>query len=326
VNALSPTVVAVDGEFYLHRILHVPEIANMKTASGMCTGGLYGVLTTIHTTLCRFPGVRRCIVVFDSGHSARRLSILPEYKRNREPTPDKLAEYTEYRARLVDQKERLIRILPSMGVRLAILPCKEGDDILGWMSKNVPGLLVLASEDKDMLQLVSDNVAVYRPIKNEFVTVENFQAATGVPRSLFLLRKAIGGDQSDNIAGVPKAGEVTINRLMETVAHIVAQRKAEKLSQAVVDACDIQMGVDTRGKARYQSIKDNLSIVSRNLDLMDLRREPFTPSEEDALRLVLDSGSALFEEAHIRKTFQELEFQSLLAIWEDFSRPFRGLR
>lgn len=298
----------------------------MKTSSGACTGGIWGVLTTIQTTLSTFPGCRRCLVVFDSGHSQRRLSVFPEYKKNREPPPEKAEEHSRYRSLLETQKIALLRIIPSLGLRLVTLPSKEGDDILGWLSEHAGGSIVIASEDKDMFQLVGPNVAVYRPIRKEFVTTENFRDMAKVPRKLFLLRKAILGDPSDNIDGVPKAGEVTADKLMETVEYLIQERKSTRLSEALTEACQIQAGADSRGKKRYESVLQNLPLVARNLDLMDLRREPFTDVEEAHLRTTLDSGASVFEEQEVLRTFKECEFASLLDTWADFSRPFRVLR
>lgn len=325
-NVLAPTVVAVDGEFFLHRVLHIPEFVEMATPAGVRTGGIYGVVTTIQNTLNKFPGVRRCLVVFDSGHSMRRQTLFPEYKMNRAPSPDKEEEHRKFRELLTHQKMELIRNLPYFGVRLATLPCKEGDDILAWLSKNAGGQLVIASEDKDMFQLISSNVAVYRPIRQEFVCLDNFRQMVGVHKALFLVRKAMLGDPSDNIPGVPKAGEVTVDRLTSAMEHLLAQRVSGKLSDVLVEACKIQEGVDTRGRSRYQSVAANLDLISRNLELMDLRREPFTPEEDSVLRASLDTLNGCFDEEGARRFLQEFEFKSLHNSWEEFSRPFKVLR
>lgn len=326
VNSTSPTILLVDGEFFLHRVMHIPEIAEMRSSDGKLTGGIYGMISSISTTLLKFPGIRRCIVVFDSGRSQRRMTIWPDYKGNRKPKAGEEEEHEQFKTAFLSQKDVLIPALPHFGIRLAILPHKEGDDILGWYAKKQTGDIVIATEDKDSFQLVGPNVAVYRPIKNEFVCLENFRHVTGVVKQLFLLKKALMGDTSDNIPGVPKAGEVTVNRLMEASEHILASKGAFRLRELLVESCKVQMGADSRGKSRYSSVLENLSIVERNLDLMDLRREPFTPEEEALLQAVLASSAGCFDEMSSLKFLHACEFGSFTSNWADFSLPFRVLR
>jgi 5'-3' exonuclease len=325
-NNLSPTTLLVDGEFFLHRVMHIPEIADMRTSVGKLSGGIYGVISSIHTTLLRFPGIRRCIVVFDSGRSPRRMKIWPNYKGNRKPKEGEEIAAEQFRAAFLSQKEVLIPAIPHFGMRLAILPLKEGDDILGWFAKQAQGDIVIATEDKDSFQLIHRNVSVYRPIKNEFVCLENFRQVVGVPKQLFLLKKAIMGDTSDNIPGVPKAGEVTVSRLMEASEQLLFNQGSVRLRDLLVESCKIQMEADSRGKSRYASVVENLSVVERNLDLMDLRREPFTPEEETHLRSVLDSSAGCFNEMESLKFLHTCEFRSFTDVWADFSKPFRVLR
>jgi len=325
-NNLAPTVLVVDGEFFLHRAMHIPELSELRTSTGILTGGVYGVISAIHTTLLRFPGVRRCVVVFDTGRSVRRLSLFPDYKGNRDPKPGQMEERELFRKIFTHQKELILPQVQNFGMRLATLPVKEGDDIIGWFAKNSGGDIVIASEDKDLYQLVGQHVAVFRPIRDEFVCLENFRQVTGVARPLFLVRKAIMGDKSDNIPGVPSVAEVTAGRLMEAAEHLLAQRQIGRLQDLIVESCKIQMGADSRNRNRYASVLQGLETVSRNLDLMDLRREPFTPGEELSLRMVLDSSVGCFNEMEALKFLHVCEFRSFTETWADFSKPFRVLR
>jgi len=254
------------------------------------------------------------------------MTLWPDYKGNRKPKPGEEAAAEQFRAAFLSQKDVLIPAIPSFGIRLAILPHKEGDDILGWYARKQGGDIVIATEDKDSFQLVHKNVAVYRPIRDQFVCLENFKAEVGVPKPLFLLKKALIGDTSDNIPGVPKAGEVTVDRLMEAAEYILANQGAVRLRDLLVESCKVQMEADSRGRKRYSSVMENLSIVERNLDLMDLRKEPFTPEEEVSLQQVLESSAGCFNEMESLKFLHRCEFQSFTNTWADFSRPFRVLR
>lgn len=312
--------------FFFHRSLHIPEIAEMRTSTGIMTGGVYGVISAIHTTLLRFPAIRRCITVFDTGRSARRLALFPDYKGNRSPKPGQEEEREMFRRILTHQKNLLLPHVGDFGMRLATLPVKEGDDIIGWFAKNAGGDIVIASEDKDLYQLVGKNVAVFRPIRDEFVCLENFRQAVGVARPLFLVRKAICGDKSDNIPGVPGVAETTAGRLMEAAEHLLAQRQVGRLQELITESCKIQIEADSRNRNRYSSVLQHLDLISRNLDIMDLRREPFTPGEELSLRMVLDSSLGCFNETEALKFLHLMEFRSFTETWADFSQPFRVLR
>lgn len=325
-NSLAPTILVVDGEFFLHRAMHVPELSELRTSTGVMTGGVYGVISAIHTTLLRFPAVRRCIAVFDTGRSARRLALFPDYKGNRSPKPGQEEEREMFRKIFDHQKNLLLPNVASFGMRLATLPVKEGDDIIGWFAKNAGGDVVIASEDKDLYQLVSQHVAVFRPIRDEFVCHENFKTAVGVARPLFLVKKAICGDKSDNIPGVPKVADTTAGRIMEAAEHLLAQRQIGRLQELITESCKIQMEADSRNRGRYASVLQNLDIVSKNLDLMDLRREPFTQAEELSLRMVLDSSLGCFNETEALRFLHLCEFRSFTETWADFSKPFRMLR
>jgi len=325
-NKFNPRTLLVDGEFYLHRVLHIPEIADLKTSLGEQTGGVYGVLHTLYLSLLKFPAVQKCIVVFDTGHSIRRMELFPEYKANRKPKPGEEEAYALSKIAFQKQKDLLLESLPLFGTRLAVLPCKEGDDILGWYAKECREDLVIATEDKDMLQLINDHVAVFQPIKDNFVSNLNFRTVTGIIKPLFLLRKAIVGDASDNIPGVPTVGATTADRLLKVAEDLTAQRKIRTLQDALVQSVGIQRDVDTRNRKRYDRILESMDVISRNLKLMDIRLEPFSGEEDSELRRVLDSSSGIFQEMKALHFLERMEFKQLTAGWAEFSRPFRSLK
>jgi DNA polymerase-1 len=288
------------------------------------------MLQTIQTCLRKFPGTRRCIMVWDTGHSARRLSIFPEYKGTRGPDPrwdeSKILEYQERKRRHQIFKELLWMGLPLFGLRNAILPCHEGDDIIGWFTRRLEEDMVVATEDKDMLQLVQKNVAVYQPIKDKFVTLEGFKHHAGVCKSLFLLEKAILGDKSDNIPGVPSVGKTTVKRFMETAEQLVTSGEAKVLREVIAKTCAIQAEADKRNAKRYGRLATSLDVVSRNLDLMDIRREVFTEQEEKTLHDTLDQSSGCFYEEQALKWLQHWEMNEMLDSWAEWSAPYRRLR
>jgi len=325
-NNLSPRTLIVDGDYFLHRVMHVPDLANMHNSKGDRTGGVFGMLQTLYETLKRFPGVRKCIVAFDTGHSARRLALFPEYKANRKVVKEgREAEEAERKQIFKYQKDVCMSALPYFGCRLAALPCKEGDDILGWYARTLKEDLVIATEDKDLLQLVSRNVGVWQPIKGNFVSIENFREIAGCVKPLFLVRKAILGDPSDNIDGVKGAGKTTVDRLMATATDFLVQRRANTGRELLALACASQASTDTRNRKRYAEIAESNDAIVRNMRLMDVRIEDFTAEEEQKLHATLDSGAGIFQEMNAMGFLDEMEFRQLKTVWDQFSRPFRLL-
>lgn len=325
-NLGVPSTLIVDGEFFLHRVMHLPAFIEMKNSQGMSTGGVFGVLQTIYGTMLKFPGIRKCIVVWDSGHSQRRKEILPEYKGNRAPKVGKEAEYEAFRNLFESQKLAARESLPLFGTRPAILPCKEGDDIIGWFARSCTEDIVIASEDRDLLQLVRPNVSVYHPIKDKFICHQNFRQEVGVPRHLFLLRKALLGDTSDNIPGIPQVAETTVDRVMRVVVDMLAADPTRTARGLLQEACCTQISVDPRNRRRYTSIIENFDTIRQNLILMDISKEPFTAEDAAHLTWVLDSASGVFQEVKALTFLTVMEFNLFKDDWGTFSGPFRRLR
>lgn len=82
----------------------------------------------------------------------------------------------------------------------------EGDDVMAFLSKKLSGHNVVVSVDQDLLQLISENVDVYDPMKKRLLTVHNFDQFFPVSLDKFIKYKAAMGDKSDNIPGIPKVG------------------------------------------------------------------------------------------------------------------------
>ena len=119
----------------------------------------------------------------------------------------------------------------------------EADDVIGWITHNLPGDITVVSVDQDMLQLINNNVQVYSPIKKVMVNISNFKQHTGVdtPEN-FLKYKALIGDKSDNIPGIPRVGKKTALKI-------------------------INEGID---KSLLDRSENDQSIYQKNMKLMDL--------------------------------------------------------
>lgn len=326
----EPRTLLVDGTFYLHRITHLPNFAGMRTSEGRRTGGLYGFVNSLRTVLRTYRTLNRCYVCWDTGKSQRRLELHEGYKANRKLPDDapehKKREKEEYEQFFTEQKILIQRVLPSLGCRQLALPNREADDLIGWMVYKHPDAKVIATEDKDLYQLVYDWATVFRPIKKVKVTKEDFFALTGVPQPLWLLYRALIGDSSDNIPGL--VGETVGDRLMGKVTELWNNKDGMcKLSELLSDACDIMVEQDKRNRLKYTKIKENLEIVAHNLQLMDISQEIATFSEKETQKLqsVVDSGPTYFNEEALYAELREVEFNSILDDFISWTYQFRNL-
>lgn len=326
---MEPEVLLVDGTFFLHRILHLPQFVAMSTMDGRKTGGVFGFVNSLRTTLREFPTINKCYVCWDQGRSIRRNALFPEYKANRnltaEATEIERREKKEYNALFADQQALMERILPVMGCRQLTLPNRESDDLLGWMVYHRPAPKVIVTEDKDLYQFVYEGCTVYRPIQQMKVTAEDFRKIVGIPQPLYLLYKAILGDKSDNIPGL--MGETVADRLFGKVSELWDTAPDRPLPEILSDACKILAEGDRRNRKKYDALLGKFDDIRRNLDLMDISRElaTFTERESQNLEVMVDSGPVSFNEESFLPITQELQFQSVVQDFISWTYRFRSL-
>jgi DNA polymerase-1 len=111
-------------------------------------------------------------------------------------------------------EESVHGVVKLLGIKNMFPGIMEGDDTMSWLSENLPGNSVIVSVDQDFLQLVQKTVSVYSPIKDIHITSDNFKSLMGVTPEKFLSYKALIGDKSDNIPGLPKVGDKTAKKIL----------------------------------------------------------------------------------------------------------------
>ena len=130
--------------------------------------------------------------------------ITVEYKANRDD--DKFKNVHEY-------SEKIQEIIALLGVHNMYPLRMEADDLMAWLSTHLPGKNVIITTDKDLLQTISADTRIYSPIKKKEVTLQNFEEYTGVCKEQYLNYRAITGDKSDNIPGIPRYGLARFKKL-----------------------------------------------------------------------------------------------------------------
>ena len=187
---------------------------NAVNSNGVHIGGLGGFFRSLGA-LIRHIQPTQVYVVFDGvGSSNHRKNIIPEYKANRNITRvtkhelfESLEEEDDSK---IDQIVRIIQYLKTLPVKTVSLPRVEADDIIAYLSSTLStkpeDRAFIVSSDKDYLQLVTEQVIVYRPVEREYYTESVVKDKFGVNPSNFLLYKLLIGDNSDGITGIKGLG------------------------------------------------------------------------------------------------------------------------
>ena len=208
--ARSGKIVCVDGHSILNRAFYgIPELTNSQ---GVHTNAVYGFMNILLKVLSE-EEPQYLMVAFDRHEPTFRHKMFSDYKGTRKPMPEELRE----------QVPIIKRLLTACQVPICEIPGYEADDILGTMSRRAEaeGMEVtLLSGDRDLLQLATEHTCIRIPKTKAGGTVtENYHAANVLEKyhvtpSQFVDVKALMGDTSDNIPGVPGIGEKTATNLI----------------------------------------------------------------------------------------------------------------
>ena len=201
----------IDGNSILNRAYFA--IKPLNDSEGRNINAVYGFTNILLKALADYTP-DKLVVAFDMrGHNFRK-DIYPEYKANRHGMPDDLAA----------QMPILHDLLAAMKVTVVEKAGVEADDIIGTISHSFDGESYIVSGDRDMLQLVSDNVTVLLTKKGitdvEIVNPETLKTIYNLTPNQVIEYKALRGDTSDNIPGVRGVGEKTAMTLLEKYGNI----------------------------------------------------------------------------------------------------------
>jgi DNA polymerase-1 len=209
----------VDGHYYLYRSFFA--IRGLKNSRGEPTNAIYGFVKALRKMLADVKP-DRAAVVWDAGLPARRVELQPAYKQNRSSMPDDLRP----------QEEWLQKNIELLGTQSVELPNTEADDLIASYAiaaRNAGTEVVIATNDKDILQLVDDNIHIYSTNKTyikegSFALLGAAEVAEkwGVPAARIADVLTLTGDSSDNIPGVPGIGGKTAVQLVTSHGSVQA--------------------------------------------------------------------------------------------------------
>lgn len=265
----KPTILIVDGNYFIRRAMYTPSTRELSNKQGMPTGAIYSFLNSLRSTIQSIQ-CNAVIIAWDGGHSSRREAIYPQYKdRGIDPdAPPELDNFgmTDYQY-FSHQLSWVEKILELYAVPQVRVQGKEGDDTIYQLTKLLKGNKIIISEDGDYFSLIKEDIAVYKPIKKQYVDLGNFEDITGylTPRH-FLYAKSILGDGSDNIPPVAKGvGDTTVKSILSKIDN----EEEVTTTRIIKEAASFK-------KSRYDKlVVAGESAINRNLDLIDISRESF---------------------------------------------------
>jgi DNA polymerase-1 len=209
-NIPSNPLILIDGSSYLYRAFHAyPE---SMSNGDIPTNAIYGVVNMLRSMMKQFSS-DRIAVIFDAKGKTFRDDMYPEYKANRPSMPDDLR----------CQIEPLHNIIKAMGLPLIVTPGVEADDVIGTLSAQASKLgmpVLISTGDKDMAQLVDENVTLINTMTNVVMDREGVIEKFGIPPELIIDYLALMGDKVDNIPGVPGVGDKTATALLQGIGSL----------------------------------------------------------------------------------------------------------
>lgn len=194
----------IDGSSFLYRAYY--GLRPLHTESGEPVQAVYGFCRMIKKIIDTFHP-EHVVLVWDSKGKTTRHEIFSEYKATRQAPPSDL----------FDQKEHIIEFAKDIGLFQLAQVGVEADDIIAslarwWSSEQ--GSVVIVSSDKDMGQLLNDNVVMFDSFKDVIITAQGYQEKMGFSLSKTIFYFSLLGDTSDNIPGVKGIGDKTALELL----------------------------------------------------------------------------------------------------------------
>lgn len=271
----------IDGSSYIYRAYYA--IRHLSNSKGMATNAVLG-FTKMLMKIIRDEQPDRLAMIFDAKGSTFRKEMYDEYKANRSAMPDDL----------VPQIPLIKEVVKAFNVSSLEMQGFEADDIIATISEKFQNEnieITIVSGDKDLMQMVGDNVSMLDTMKDKRYHREGVIERFGVPPEQVVEVLGLAGDTSDNVPGVPGIGEKTATALIQeygTIDNLLAN--AEQIKQ----------------KKRRENLIEFADQARLSRKLVDLERQVPVDVSLDGLALLEPDNAKLTE------LFTELEFHGLL--------------
>lgn len=300
---MSSSNVVIDGDNVLYRSAY--QISSRHNSKDPmfgpdCVSVFFSIVRSIVNKF--YP--EKVFIVWDGNRSKRRIDLFPEYKGHRKKKDEETVKKKS------NDISTINRIAGQLNIRVISFPNKETDDVISVLTK-ILGSAVVVSEDSDFLQLVSNDVSVYCHNSKKFYSALTFSDYYPFSPKQIILYKALVGDKSDGINGVPGIGPVNATKVLSSNKSITT---LPALRESLLFK---------RSDNKIKRILDNEHIIQRNLELMDIQKEIFTDKEIETLKNSISLATEFNE-----KVITELEKCGMVLVstfFTNWSMPFRRL-
>ncbi|MDO8531605.1 MAG: DNA polymerase I, partial [Dehalococcoidia bacterium] len=295
----QPVVLLIDGHALVHRAYHALKDKGLSVRrTGEPTGATYGFTQTLLKAL---EEVRPAYwaIAFDLPTPTFRDALYAEYKAQRPPMPDELRA----------QMQRVRQIVEAFGVPVFEAEGFEADDVLGALSRQAVEQnldVIILTGDSDITQLVGPHarVSMWSPYTGKMVTYDESRVreSYGVSPAQIADFKALKGDDSDNIPGVPDIGEVRAAELLQQFGSIEG----------------IYQRIDELKPKLREKLLANKETLLRGKKLTTIVTDVPVKLDAEACRVQVPDRGKLLD------LFRELEFSGLLKRLPGAARPGQG--
>ena len=269
------------------------------SSNGQPVGGIRGFLRILQTTVRDTKPDKIVIACDGQGGSRRRRTVNSNYKQGRKPIRlnraiRNLTEDEEVNNKVWQQK-RLMEYLNNMPVTQTFVPEIEADDVIAYISQ-MPSLKesqkVIMSQDQDFFQLCDDKTVLFRPIKKQVLNKKSITDEYGIHPVNFALARAMAGDKSDNLPGVPGVGLATLAKRMPFLAE-----DRSVFIDEVIDYCE---NVEKKLKF-HNAILEHQDRIEENYQIMQLYAPSMSPQAKEQVRWAIENSGRDFNKTEIVK-------------------------
>jgi DNA polymerase-1 len=228
-------LVLIDGYGFLFRAFHA--YPPLTRADGVNVGGVFGFTSMLIKVILEFS-CSHLAVAFDPGGKNFRHTMYPEYKAHRPPVPEDL----------IPQFPLIREAVASLNIDILEKVGFEADDVIATLAKmasNQGIKVTIISSDKDLMQLIDDNISMYDPLKSKTIKSEQVLEKFGVRPDQVTDVLALIGDASDNVPGVPGIGPKGAAELISQFHDLanlyqnIPSLKESKRKQSLIDNKEI---------------------------------------------------------------------------------------
>lgn len=280
----SERVLLIDG---LNLFFRNFAMLNAVNPDGVHVGGLGGFFRSLGALIRQIQPTSVYVVFDGAGSANNRKNLLPEYKSGRNlqriTNWEVFDSHEDEDDSKIDQIVRIIQYLKTLPVKTVSIDKVEADDIIAHLCAVLPkrkeDKVFIVSSDKDFIQLINENVIVYRPMEKEFYTEDTVKEKFSMSPKNFIIYKTLLGDNSDKVKGIKGLGEKKLTKLFP------------ELTQQDLTLDDVYNICESKFKEHvvYARVIQEIDALEKNYKIMDLSNPMIDENDKNYINKVVQS-------------------------------------